>query len=369
MINYNLLKDFIKKTLINNYPINIKLNDIKNLSHFFILSNDWNKFLPFQIDIKGHIITGKYKNSKIIKVLTDKEYTWKEYLSLFISLLNKIYNPLINQNKFLCLLHTFNKINILNIKNFFIKYREDNIYIPITYIKSIDYNLIWNNEIYNKINEKDNHFYFESFDILNNKKNLRNELLRLFKDRDKFSSIHFHLDNNGGGDIVPAHLIIRCLIGKKEKWMRNITKILIDKTHLEWNCWNEENEDSPNYEIIKYLDLDFLPNYKTKYNGKIYLYMNKQNGSAAWFFITYLIYSFGKDIKRWSKKSYGEIIKFGTVSNDSQLVLIGHYGTTSGDGNTVSFNYNNLIIDCPTEQFIKCSIKKYDWNRFWINFC
>jgi hypothetical protein len=40
MINYNLLKDFIEKTLINNYPIKILLKDIKNLSHFFILSSD-----------------------------------------------------------------------------------------------------------------------------------------------------------------------------------------------------------------------------------------------------------------------------------------------------------------------------------------
>lgn len=368
MINYNLLKDFIDYTLINNYPIKISLKDIKNLSHFFILSSDWSKFLPFQIDIKGKILTGKYKNSKVIKVITNKEYTWKEYLLLYISLLNKIYNPLINQNKFLCLLHSFNRIDILNIKKFLIKHEEDNIYIPINvkYYKNIDYNLIWNDEIYEKINNKDNHFYFESFDIVNNKKNLRNELLRLFTNRDNFNSIHIHLDNNIRGDIVSAHLIIRCLIGKKEKWMKNIKKILIDKSYIEWDCWNEENENSPNYDMIKYLDLDFLPNYKTKYNGKIYLYMNKQNGSAAWFFITYLIYSFGKDIKRWNKKSYGEIIKFGTISKDSQLVLIGHSGTTSGDGNSVSNNYNNLIIECPTEQFIKCSIKKYDWNRFWI---
>jgi hypothetical protein len=175
--------------------------------------------------MKGEILTGKYKNSKIIKVITVKEYTWDEYLLLYTSLLNKIYNPLINQNKFLCLLHTFNRIDILNIKKIFIKHEKDNIYIPINikYYKNIDYNLTWNDEIYEKIN-KDNHFYFESFDVLNNKKNLRHELLRLFKNRDKFTSIHFHLDNNRGGDIVPAHLIIRCLIGKKEKWMKNIKK-------------------------------------------------------------------------------------------------------------------------------------------------
>ena len=43
---------------------------------------------------------------------------------------------------------------------------------------------------------------------------------RLIKNRDKYKSIHFHLDNNGGGDNIPGHLILRCLVGKKEKWMK-----------------------------------------------------------------------------------------------------------------------------------------------------
>jgi len=88
--------------------------------------------------------------------------------------------------------------------------------------------LRWNNKIKHKI-EKDNHFYFSSFNIVNNKKELKKELMRLFINRDKYKSIHFHLDNNGGGDIVPAHLIIRCLVGKKESWMKNIKKITKSK--------------------------------------------------------------------------------------------------------------------------------------------
>jgi len=41
-------------------------------------------------------------------------------------------------------------------------------------------------------------------------------MMRLFINRDKYKSIHFHLDNNVDGDIVPSHLILRCLTGKKE---------------------------------------------------------------------------------------------------------------------------------------------------------
>ena len=42
---------------------------------------------------------------------------------------------------------------------------------------------------------------------------------------------------------------------------------------LEWDCCKEENS-SNNSELIKKLNLDFLPDYKTKYTRKIY--MNKK---------------------------------------------------------------------------------------------
>ena len=41
---------------------------------------------------------------------------------------------------------------------------------------------------------------------------------------------------------------------------------------MEWDCWNEENKNSPNYETVNKLNLDLLPNYQNKYNGKIYLF-------------------------------------------------------------------------------------------------
>jgi hypothetical protein len=48
------------------------------------------------------------------------------------------------------------------------------------------------------------------------------------------------------------------------------------------------------------------------------------------------------------------------------LKLIGHSGTTSGDCNAIMVKYKNIEINCPTQQFISCSIKECDWNRFWI---
>jgi hypothetical protein len=150
--------------------------------------------------------------------------------------------------------------------------------------------------------------------------------------------------------------------------MKNIKKILKNKSILEWDCWKEEDSNSPNYDVVKYLDLGLIPEYKIKYNGKIYLHMSKQNGSASWFFITYLIYGFSKNIKRFSKKCYGKSIKFGRIDNnkESNLILKNMSGTTSGDGNSIEINYKNININIPTEQFLECTIKKYDWNRYWI---
>ena len=425
------MNNFIKKInkiLKKNYPLDILFDDINNLSHFWIRSNDWNRFLPFNIDIDGLILNGQYKNYKIIKVitlekiriskastlsqaqgarLTNKILDWERYKLLYISLLNNYYNPCININKFMYLLHTYNYLEFLNIKRIIIQKNKDIIDYKIDYINKINYNLTWdinNNDIY--IN-KDNHFYLDSFDVNNNYEKLKKNIDRLIENRDKYKEIHFHLDNNGGGDIVPAHIILRCLLGinsytEREKWMKNIKKIMQNDniiSYKEWDCWEEENKDSPNYKVVKKLNVrlpgdkskafsvrlpdeksnafsvrlpgdkskafSVLSNYNTKYDGKIYLHMNKLNGSSAWFFITYLIYSFSTKIYRFSKKCYGQTIKYGKIESD-QLILLGHSGTTSGDGNSITIKYNNNItIECPTQQFISSSIKKYDWNRFW----
>lgn len=55
----------INKILSSNYPIETSFNNIHNLSHFWIMSNDFHKFIPFQININGDILTGQYKNKRI----------------------------------------------------------------------------------------------------------------------------------------------------------------------------------------------------------------------------------------------------------------------------------------------------------------
>ena len=317
------------------------------------------------------ILNGKYKNFQIIKVTTTKIIDWNKYKLLYVSFLNQSKNPCIDETNFMYLMHTYNYIDILNIKKILIKHKTDKtdnniIEYEIDYTDKPNYYLPKYNNIQNiDIIKKDNHFYLESFSVNDNYKKLKNEIDRLITNRDKYKTIHFHLNNNGGGDIVPAHLILRCLVGKKENWMKNIKKIFKNKKMFEWDCWKEDKIDNNNYNIVKKLNLENLPNYDTKYNGKIYLYMDKQNGSATWFFITYLIYAFSNKINRYSKKCYGQNIKYGTIESD-KLILLGHSGTTSGDGNAISITKKNIKIFCPTEQFISCSIKKYDWNRFWI---
>lgn len=354
----------INKILKKNYPLQASFDTINNLSHFWILSNNYNKFLTIQMNIQGVILSGQYKNYHIIKVITSETINWNNYLSLYTAFINKSCNPCINEKKFMSLIHTGNYIDILNIKKLLIKNKQSDTILEYTveYSDTSMHKLPQNNYI---IDKKDNHFYFDSFSVDNNYQKLKVEMDRLIKNRNAYSSIHFHLNNNVGGDIVPAHIILRCLTGMHELWMKPIKKILKNGKPEEWNCWKEENKESPNYSVVKKLNLNTLPTYTTKYNGKIYLHMDKKNGSAAWFFITYLIYSFSNKINRFFNKCYGQIIKYGSIESD-QLCLLNHSGTTSGDGNNISVKNNKIEILCPTEQFISCSVKKNDWNRFWI---
>ena len=210
------MNNFIKKInkiLKKNYPLDILFEDIHYLSHFWIRSNDWNKFLPFNIDIDGLILNGQYKNYKIIKVLTNKLLDWKTYKLLYISLLNNSYLPCVDINKFMYLLHTYNYLEFLNIKRIIIQKNEDIIDYKIDYKNKINYNLTWNIDSNNIYINKDNHFYLDSFSVNDNHKKLKINIDRLIENRDKYKEIHFHLDNNGGGDIVPAHIILRCLLG------------------------------------------------------------------------------------------------------------------------------------------------------------
>jgi hypothetical protein len=213
-----------------------------------------------------------------------------------------------------------------------------------------------------EINSAKAHFQ----ELLDEIEAMKKELDRLILNRDKYKEIHFHIENNGGGDLIPVHLILRTLTGKKEKWMKNIIKINKNKKIEEWNCWNEENEYHA--ESVKNLELIKLPDFNDKYNGKIHLHINETNGSSSWFLITYLIYSFGGKINRFTKKCENRIYKYGTINNNlSKLKLYGTSNTTSGDGNSIKKNINNINIYIPTEQFIKSSVKKKDYNRYWTD--
>jgi len=351
----------INKILKKNYPIEISFNKINTLSHFYIIDNNIkNLVFPFNFDINGLILNGEYKNYKIIKVFTDKILNWKKYILLYISFLNKRYNPYLDLSNFLYFIHKYNNLNFLHIKTIIIKKNNNVIEYDINYIERV-YKTI-NTTIINK-SLTNNHFYFNSFNVDNNLIQIKTEINRLINNRDKFKNIHFHLHNNSGGDLVPVHIIINCLIGyKNKKWMKNITKIMKNKKILDWDCWDEES--GPNYEIVKELNIDNII-YENKYIGKIYLHINENCTSSTWFFITYLIYAFSDKIIRYSKKCFGNIIKFGSIES-KQLFLLGSSGTTSGDGDPIIIKYNNNIeINCPTEQFISCSILKNDWNRFW----
>jgi len=358
MIKSTDLINEINKTLKKYYPIEKTFDDICYLSHFWLSLTEFS-FLPFHFDIDGSITSGIYKSYKIIKVNT---MTWKQYLLLYMSFTNLQLNPFVDQNNTVIkYMQRKNKVDILYINDLTIQKNNKIIKIDAEYISTSG---DWSNTYLTyppKIN-KDNHFYLSSFWVDKNKDELRTELMRLFINRDKYKSMHFHLDHNGGGDNIPGHLIVRCLVGKKEKWMKNIQKIDIGNKITNWDCWNEDKEGVYNYKRVQILELGDIPKYETRYTGKIHLHMSSQNGSAAWYFITYMIYAFGSNIKRYSKKYYGQNLKFGTIDKDSQLVLHGHSATCSGDGNPLTVN---KLITVPTHQFLDNTIKKKDWNRFW----
>ena len=362
------LIDEINKILKDVYPIEkTTFKNISDLTHFGIDKMfEKDLYLPFKFDINGKILTGKYRNVQIIKV---NDHSWNKYIKLFLSFMNITYYPCVFSN-FLVPLHMKNKIDILCINTLTIKYKNKEIKINIEYQPKqlVIYNM---KEI--KIINKENHFYFSSFIIDNNKEQIRRELMRLFIHRNEYKSIHIHLENNRGGDSAPIQLLIKCLLGNtREEWMKNVKNITRENGKNiinEWNSWNEYEKRIGNYDRIQLLDLNFVPIYDTKYSHKIHLYMNESSASSSWYLITYLIYAFGLKIERFENECYGKILEFGTISKDSQLVLHGRSGTCSGDGNCkkIKTNLEDITIICPTLQFYNRSFDEIDWSRFWID--
>ena len=113
MINNQDLINEINIILKKTYPIEntIFKNTLGpyNLSHFRILNSYDDLYLPFNFDINGKILSGKYKSYQIIKV---NNKSWNKYFSLCLSFSNIIDNPCISQ-KFLFNLHKKSKIDIL----------------------------------------------------------------------------------------------------------------------------------------------------------------------------------------------------------------------------------------------------------------
>ena len=137
MIKLNSLKNKINEILRKKYPIKSSFDNITDLSHFWIKGGivDWNKYFPFHINIDGLILDTNYAKYKIIKVITinNIEYSWKKYLSLYLSLLNISFNPIVNKYKFLFYLHLYNNIDELCIKSIGIQYKKEKDIININY--------------------------------------------------------------------------------------------------------------------------------------------------------------------------------------------------------------------------------------------
>jgi hypothetical protein len=361
LINNKELINKINNLLKKYYPIKKSFKNIHELSHFWIGNMTFNEYFPFEFDINGRILSGKYKSYKIVKVKTINWYSWKRYILLYLSYYTILENPFVDKSNLIIYeLHKKNKIDILSITCLIIQKDKNILKIDANYQNK---NYIKNTIKNIKTIDKYNHFYFPNFFVNSNTAELRRELMRLFINRDKYNSIHIHLKR--GGDSSPGNLIVRCLVGQLEPWMKECTKIDKDGIH-KWNLWNEDKKGVNNFERIEKLKLDFTVNYFTKYKGKIHLYIDGVT-SATWYLTTHLIYAFSSKIKRFSKKYYGQTIKFGTISKDSQLVLHGQSSTCSGDGNPITTTYGDIIIGIPTMQRLGNEpIKKIDFNRFWI---
>ena len=121
---YKKLVEKINQILLKYYPLKISFDKINTLSHFRILSNDYKKFLSINMNIDGVILNGEYKNYQIVKVITTEIFDWQKYLLLYVFLSNMSNNPCINEAKFFYNLHSYNYIDILNIKKLLIKNKE-----------------------------------------------------------------------------------------------------------------------------------------------------------------------------------------------------------------------------------------------------
>jgi len=375
MIQDTCLVKEINRVLSDNYPIKLnsilKLTDINKLkiSFFGIKKITDHKYIPFMFDLDGNILSGRYTNYKIISVITNKNIEWQNFINSYVLCFSDNFNPYISSNYILYRLHKLNFINSLKIQSFVIKNKLDITQDCINYtVEYIDKNLLKLPLLKSiKINEE-NHFYITSFGN-NNIEELKIEITRLYKNRDKFKSLHFHLENTQGHMLTFVNLIIRILTGKRESWMQNTVKIEKNSVR-KWDPWIENEESSPKYHVFNRLKFDFDDKkYTNKYTGMVHVYSNNHSDMASWYFLTYLIYSFVKEdgINRFTKTCYGTNLKFGSINKNNKLIIHGTSQSFSKETHPIDINYKNIIIRVPTTHTDKCSIKSLDWNRFWIH--
>jgi hypothetical protein len=218
------------------------------------------------------------------------------------------------------------------------------------------------------VSKTPNHFQISSFDITSNSTQLSSVLKKLWEHRDNYSTLHFHLEGNGGGDLIPVHLIMLCLCGGRQQWMTDYEVIESDNGRRKWDPWVPWDPNSGYFKQYKELDID-APRYTSQYIGKIILHVDAECGSSTWFMISYIIYVFAEKIKRFTTYRNGRQIKLGRVFG-RQIELHGISNTTSGDGNSIVKEFlldgSKLKFKFPTQANISRPIDERDWNRFWI---
>ena len=211
----------------------------------------------------------------------------------------------------------------------------------------------------------ENHFTISSF-ALRNVPQMKEVISNIWNHRDKHSSLHFHLEGNGGGHMVGVIIILLLLCGGKQRWMTEYGNAFRDedgtiKTN-HYDAWNLETMWGDSIDEFK-LPSKTIP-YTKPYSGKIVLYMDTACGSSTWYFITYIIYAFAESIER-----SGTVLKLGRATG-KQIELHGTSSTCSGDGNAIDkeFEIDDKMITCefPTIMKIACPIKNRDWNRCWM---
>jgi hypothetical protein len=390
------LKDYqaaLDVQLKRHYPIaNTTHRNVRELSHFLPLVSDYTMLIPFEFNIKGEILDGKFAGSRITHVKTGgatKLFTWLEYIAWLMQLFPVVFNPCVDPKIY---------VNYIKSKKLIVEYQieyfvatrgekhastekpasraastEKSIKLYNVYMKvPRGYQVEWPTDP--PFISHDNHFLFSSFNYDDNVSALGKELSRLIQTRDTHEEIHIHLNGNFGGQIHPVNVILLCLCGGREKWMKNQVAMQGIDDQAEWDPW-EITGDVMRPLGMTLIDMQCMEKLR-RYRGKITVHMFPSNGSATFFLISYLVYAFGKP-RRFTRECYGEQlkgtgersseVKFGNGDSE-QLTLLGTSGTTSGDGNDQVVTLDEargIRARIPQQQFLTGSINSLDWNRFW----